>query len=241
MFSPSSQGAGEPGSPPDPRTPPASRRILWAAIDLYGRRGIKATTIKAIAEAAGVSPALVIHHFGTKNDLRDACDREVADFVRRSKTASMRKGPSPIAWSVDAQVKESQPVLRYLSRILVEGSPHLDSLLDELVEDALDYTAEAEDAGWLKRSADPRARIVVLTLWSLGALVLNDQLRRMLDVDLLSTDGDILGYMHPALEIFGGIFNEGFLAQQVIPPETSGTGTTRTTDLPTTDEKGTAS
>lgn len=225
MFSQSSEGVGGPDTPPDRGTPPASGRILWAAIDLFGRRGIKATTIKAIAEAAGVSPALVIHHFGTKDGLQDACDREVADFVRRSKTDSMRQGPSPIAWSVDAQVKESQPVLRYLSRILVEGSPHLDSLLDELVEDALGYTAEAEDAGWLKRSADPRARMVVLTIWSLGALVLNDQLRRMLDVDLLSTDGDVLGYVHPALEIFGGIFTEDFLAQQAVPPETTGTGT----------------
>lgn len=186
----------------------ATERILWSAIDLFGRQGIRGTSLKAIAEQAEVSPALIMHHFRSKDGLRDACDQRVAAFVRASKTDSIRKGPRFLPMSVDAQVRESRPALRYLARILVEGSPHVDALLDELVEDALAYTAEAEAAGWVKPSADPRARMVVLTIWSLGTLVLHDQLRRLLDVDLLGEDGDVVGYVRPAVEIFKGILPE---------------------------------
>jgi hypothetical protein len=48
----------------------------------------------------------------------------------------------------------------------------------------------------------------VLTIWSLGAVVLHEHLRRLVDVDLLSpqlgTDPNLAGYIGPALEMLGG-------------------------------------
>ncbi len=41
-------------------------RIRDAAVALFGRAGYAATSIRTIADEAGVSAALVIHHFGTK-------------------------------------------------------------------------------------------------------------------------------------------------------------------------------
>ena len=38
--------------------------------------------MRAIAEAAGVSPALIIHHFGSKEGLRKACDDYIAAEIR---------------------------------------------------------------------------------------------------------------------------------------------------------------
>ena len=50
----------------------ARARIRDSAIVYIGRHGWRAATLRAIATDAGVSPALVIHHFGSKDGLREA-------------------------------------------------------------------------------------------------------------------------------------------------------------------------
>ncbi|MGH2884269.1 MAG: helix-turn-helix domain-containing protein [Solirubrobacteraceae bacterium] len=44
-------------------------RILDVARGLFSERGFENTTIRAIAADAQVDPALVIHYFGSKEDL----------------------------------------------------------------------------------------------------------------------------------------------------------------------------
>jgi AcrR family transcriptional regulator len=47
-------------------------RIVAAARDEFAQHGWAGTTIRAIARAAGVDPALVYHYFGSKEGLLDA-------------------------------------------------------------------------------------------------------------------------------------------------------------------------
>lgn len=56
-----------PGRPPGPSD--TRERILSNARELFARNGIDKTSIRAIAAAAGVDPALVHHYFGTKTQL----------------------------------------------------------------------------------------------------------------------------------------------------------------------------
>jgi AcrR family transcriptional regulator len=55
------------GRRPGPTTTDAA--ILASARALFGRLGYRATTIRAVAEAAGVNQALVRHFFGSKRQL----------------------------------------------------------------------------------------------------------------------------------------------------------------------------
>src|SRR5262249_31683778 len=45
------------------------RQLLRAAIDSFARRGFSGTKTKDIAQAAGVSEAILFRHFATKEDL----------------------------------------------------------------------------------------------------------------------------------------------------------------------------
>jgi AcrR family transcriptional regulator len=56
-----------PGRPPGASD--TRERILSSARDLFASNGIDKTSIRAIAAAAGVDPALVHHYFGTKTQL----------------------------------------------------------------------------------------------------------------------------------------------------------------------------
>ena len=52
-----------------PGNPDTRQAILAAAREAFAERGFDSTSIRAIATAAGVDPALVHHYFGTKDQL----------------------------------------------------------------------------------------------------------------------------------------------------------------------------
>ncbi|PAY21940.1 TetR family transcriptional regulator [Dietzia natronolimnaea] len=188
-------------------------RILDAAISKFGVHGVKGTSLKAIAAEAGVSQALILHHFGSKDRLHRACDEHVVRLVRQGKESAMGQGPQLDPLQSLRQIEDSRPLLRYLARTLSEGGDHLAQLIDEMVDDAEAYTAAAVEAGLITPSAHPRERVVVLTLWSLGALVLHEHMNRLLGVDFLDTSAppeSLAPYMLPVVEMFSqGLLEPG--------------------------------
>ena len=99
-----------------------------------------------------------------------------------------------------------------------EDSPTVARLVDELVADAEEYLGEGVRSGMLRPSDDARGRAVILTVWSLGALVMHRHLARQLSVDLTDPhagrSSTFSRYLRPVYEVFGhGIFSEAFAAR----------------------------
>jgi AcrR family transcriptional regulator len=69
----------------------ARARIRDAALLQFAEPGVNGATIRGIAEAAGVSPGLVQHHFGSKEALREACDTYATEVVQHTSRASTSK------------------------------------------------------------------------------------------------------------------------------------------------------
>lgn len=199
----------------DDRT--AKARIRDAAIVCFAQDGIDGTTARKVATIADVSPGLVIHHFGSMDGLRSECDRHVAATIRDYKRDAISAGP---AIDVLAALRGANagPVMAYLAAVLVDDSPIVANLVDELVADAEGYLEYGVETGMVKSSANPHGRAAVLLLWSLGALVLHRHVRRILGVDLtnpeIGADPAIAAYAGPAYEIMGGgVLDETFAAQ----------------------------
>lgn len=55
------------------RTAGTERRIVEATLAVHDDQGISATTVRDIAERAGVAPSTVLHHFPRMDDLIRAC------------------------------------------------------------------------------------------------------------------------------------------------------------------------
>ncbi len=186
----------------------ARARIRDAAIVCFADAGVAATSVRTIATAAEVSPALVIHHFGSKDRLRVACDEHVAALVRRNKRDAIAAGTHGDPIESLRSAEDGPPLLRYLARTLGDGSPHVADLIDEMVDDAEGYLAEGVERGTIRPTDDPRGRAAVLTLWSLGALVLHEHVARLTGADLQDPLG-AMPYARPALQILGeGVFTE---------------------------------
>ncbi|MER5732262.1 TetR family transcriptional regulator [Streptomyces sp. NPDC002138] len=63
------RGPGRPRQDETADGPGSQERILFAARSEFADRGYDKTSVRGIAKAAGVDPALVHHYFGTKDDL----------------------------------------------------------------------------------------------------------------------------------------------------------------------------
>jgi TetR/AcrR family transcriptional regulator, regulator of cefoperazone and chloramphenicol sensitivity len=152
----------------DDRT--ARARIRDAAVRTFGAVGFDAP-IRAVAAEAGVSPALVMHHFRTKEQLRAACDEHVLRVVREAETdAFTRSGPGALLAQL-AELDRYAPLVGYLVQALLAGGDLAATLLDRLTADAEEYLAEAVAAGRMRPSRDPAARAAYLVDIGIGAVL----------------------------------------------------------------------
>jgi AcrR family transcriptional regulator len=199
--------------PPSGADPEARTRIRDVALELFGERGVARTTVRAVAERAGVSAALVIHHYGSKDGLRETCDEHVVTTVRDRKRAALA-GPDSDPVDALRSWPGGQVLLRYLARTLVDGTPAVAALVDHLVDDAVGYTEEGVRAGRLRAPRHPREQAAVLTLWALGALVLREHGQRLLGVDLAGDPAAQGPYALVAAELLThGVLEPGYLDQ----------------------------
>ena len=193
----------------DDRT--AKARIRDAAIGSFAECGITATTARKVAIAARVSPGLVMHHFGSMDGLRTACDEYVVARIRELKGGAMAAGAAFDPLAALRSQQSGPPLAKYLARTLVDGSPHVADLVDEIVADAVEYSETGVQKGMLTPTKYPRERAAILTMWQLGALVMHEHLARLIGVDITEPLDDpkaASSYLGPALEIFGGFITE---------------------------------
>ncbi|WP_418275236.1 TetR family transcriptional regulator [Isoptericola jiangsuensis] len=160
----------------EPAARPASdgstrERIRDAAVLRFARSGFSAS-VRAVAADAGVSPALVIHHFGSKDALHRVCDEHVLAWIVESKRQNMGRATGGQLLQVLAEVDEYAPLLGYVVRSLQAGGEVARAFVQHMVDDAQVYTAEAVAAGIARPSVDEEARVRYLVLSSLGALSL---------------------------------------------------------------------
>lgn len=149
----------------------AAARIRDAAIAQFGKHGF-GVGLRAIAEAAGVSAGLVIHHFGSKDGLRSACDDYVAEAIRSLKSEAMQSH-EPATWLAQlSEIESYAPLTAYLVRSLQSGADLAKTLWRTMIANAEEYLDEGVRAGTLKPSRDPKARARYLAITGGGGLLL---------------------------------------------------------------------
>lgn len=163
-------------------------RIRDAALLQFAEHGEKGATIRGIAKAAGVSPALVQHHFKNKAALRDACDAYAIDAIRRVKEEALDGGmDNPNFLSLAMQT--ALPVQRYMARALVDGSDAARALFDDAVQFSEDILARGTSGMTKPDTDDLHAYAAVTAAMNFGLVVLNEHLSRALGVDVLTQKG----------------------------------------------------
>ena len=189
----------------------AAARIRDAAIEQFGQHGF-GVGLRAIADAAGVSAALVIHHFGSKDGLRNACDEFVAEEIRSSKSEAIQSN-DPATWLGQlAEIEAFAPLVAYLVRSMQSGGDLATMMWHRMIDNAYDYMEEGVRAGTIKPSRDPQARAKYLAITSGGGLLLYLQMHEN-PTDLRAVLHDYARDMVlPALEVY----TEGLMADRTM-------------------------
>lgn len=140
------------------------RRILDAALDLFGRRGVEATSLDEIAADVGVRKQTVLYWFPSKGELLSAVLEHAAAELTVVIEAAVRAAPDEPLARIDAVVRAAfrpavrRPALlgliREVSRLPAPQADRLAALVHPLVERAESYLVAEMERGRLRR-ADP--------------------------------------------------------------------------------------
>lgn len=200
---------------PEPEDLTTSARIRTAAFNLFAEHGIRATTVRMVADKAGVSPGLVLHHFGSKHGLRTACDEWLLQRLGRDKAAAVH-GDAASMGQVTAHLSELSPFMDYIVAGLSEGGESADRLFDRVCDMTDNILAEGAKAGTMREPQDRVAWVTTLTALSCGASMLGGQVARRLGGATLLDPAVYARYAMASVDIFThGMFTDDRFVRSV--------------------------
>jgi AcrR family transcriptional regulator len=165
-------------------TQPSAQLIRDAALKLLIAHGAEATSMRMVANAAGVSLGLVQHFFGTKAALVQAVDDHVMAALTAALSAALPAPPAdPLAvfgQRVTTIITDQPDIFDYLARALVDGHPFGQVFFDRLATMGI--------ARWDQYRQEGRTRPDLDTTWAglnplllvLGTLILRPHIDRQL-------------------------------------------------------------
>jgi AcrR family transcriptional regulator len=180
-------------SAPGDRT--ARAVIRDEALRLFAERGPDAVSVRQIAGAAGVSPSLIIHHFGSKDGLREAVDAHVlamfGAMLGELTTPDLYDpgAAGSLAEAVMRHLPPDSPVPAYLRRLLLSGGDPGRELFRRLYEGSRTALDAMAGAGLATRGADPAVRAAIHMSNDLAVLLLREPRADVLRTEPLSAAG----------------------------------------------------
>jgi AcrR family transcriptional regulator len=165
----------------------ARARIRDAAIRLFAERGIDGTTVRDIAQEAGVSPGLLRHHFGSKEALREVCDAYALDRLVKIKEDLLFEGKVANPGFLPSVHPTIVLLYKYLTRALLDGSSGAAAMFDDMVTLSEQWVSKHAPAV----TEDYRAYAAVLVGMQSGLLAMHDHVSRALGVDIFTTEGHL--------------------------------------------------
>ena len=144
--------------------------------------------MRAIAARAGTSPALITHHFGTKDALKAECDERVLARYTELKMASMAdlSGSLGLLRAADAPTGS---IVAYFLRTILAGGPVARQFYDRLLAETRDIMASGAARGMVRPECTDDAHLRYLTAANLGGVLVSF---------LTDPAGDITGGYSPA-------------------------------------------
>lgn len=180
-------------STPLPRTPDEDlntpARIRDAAIRCFAADGFRKTSIRAIAAVSEVSPGLVIHHFGSKEKLRETCDDYVLQaMVERANNKANPIGLQAIMREYLADPEEYNVDVAYLGKALAEDSPAGRKFADIMTDETEAIIKAGIADGSMNPTSDIRVVAAMIVMTSLSILTMPGYLSRTLGFDAIGPE-----------------------------------------------------
>jgi len=176
----------------------ARATIRNAALGLFADRGPDAVTVREIATQAGVSPALVIHHFGSKDGLRTEVDAFAAqafdaifEAMPTEELAEMLAGGATgsLAEAFARGFPPGSPLPAYLRRLLLTNNPVGAALVGRWYAATRRVLDVMVEMGVARPSEDPDIRAAFFLVNDLALILLRNPIAVAIGADPLTPEG----------------------------------------------------
>lgn len=147
----------------------ARARIRDAAVECFANEGFDAS-VRTIARAAGVSPGLITHHFGSKEALRAECDAAVLREYAELKHGAVDMTSAQLMGLL-VEPGRAATLAVYMIRAVHAGGQPAREFLEHLIDQARGVMAHSLRAGIVRPSRDEEARLRYLTQVTMGAML----------------------------------------------------------------------
>lgn len=164
----------------------AKTRIRNAALDLFAERGVEATPLRTVAAKAGVTVGLIVHHYGTKEALREAVELAIVELFSAAITSvpiDSHPAAADVVAARDEAVAEmlaSTPAaVDYLRRALLDGSGERRDLVSRLSELTAEQVRILRAAGLASTHHSVAEQVTTIMVRQLGRLFLQPLVDRI--------------------------------------------------------------
>lgn len=163
----------------------AKARIRSAALGIFAANGVDATSLRAVAAAAGVTVGLIVHHYGTKETLREAVELAIVEQFAEA-IASVPLGgrpPEQIAPARDQAVADmlsaNPAIIGYLRRAILDDGGGRGDLVTRLSQLSAEQIHDLRDAGVASTAHTVGEQVVSTMVRQLGRLFLQPLVDRI--------------------------------------------------------------
>ena len=177
----------------------ARATIRNAALRLFADRGPDSVTVREIAAQAGVSPALVVHHFGSKDGLRAEVDAfaaqafdSIIEAIPTEDLADLLTGGATRGSLAEAFARgfpPGSPLPAYLRRMLLSNDPAGAALFGRWYAATRRLLDALVEMGVVRPSDDPDIRAAFFLVNDLALILLRNQIAVAIGADPLTPDG----------------------------------------------------
>lgn len=161
--------------------PNASRgRLIEVATAVFARDGFETSSLRSIAREAEVSPALLVHHFGSRQELVEECIAATLGQWIGTKKELMAKPLSESVAEWKNTVEEHGVELEFFRQVLIHGGQNATILFKQMVAEATQMVLSDMASGKMRDFQNPQDAALIMVLHGLAPLILKPQVDQVL-------------------------------------------------------------
>lgn len=163
-------------------------RLIEVAVRVFAREGFSGTSLRMIAVEAGVSAALLVHHFGSKQNLiEEAIATTLGDWMSEKDQLLELPLSEAIAEWPQALEGGSQK-LQFFKQVMLAGGKPAHQLLVRMQSEAKLRLQALAKAGAMNPLRDEETGSLLMAIYGLAPLIMSENLKKILGGDITDVE-----------------------------------------------------
>lgn len=150
----------------------ARDQLRAIAVEMFAETGLSQTSLRAIAKQAQVSPALLVHHFSSKEGLIEECITQTLGRWVLEESSVMGEAEANRVDNWRALMVKGKTQLRFFRQVMISGGTYAQRLFDAAVLESETLLEAMHTEGRLRDIGDRRVVAVLLATSGLGSAIL---------------------------------------------------------------------